>query len=135
MDTPKVNSTLRFTKYQIFPIVIAGAGQATSLQNATTDRNYQKVKGIGITCSDQFAETNAIFTKFEVNRREIYPNGWEIKMNTTGQDVGVNDRYDERVDEDAANSVVDVTVQDKSAAGTVYPYTVNVYLLLETPLS
>jgi len=128
-------STLRQIKYQLFKFNVASANQAVSLQSATTDRNYDKVKGIAATVTDGASQSLGTFTKFEINRREMYPLGFEVKMLTTGQYVAINDRFDERVDEEAANSVIDVTYQDNNAPGAVFPYTVTIYALLENPLT
>ena len=56
-----------------------------------------------------------------------------MKLISSGVDVPPNERFDSEVDEEAANSTVNITYHDQNVAGTVFPYTVNIYLRLENP--
>lgn len=127
-------STLRKIKYQLVPLTITAASQSVSTSAVTTDRNYKRVKGIALNVSDAAAAEEGTFDKFEINSREIYPAGFETKLISCGQDVPPNDRYDKEVDEAAENSTVNITYTDGNAVGTAFPYTINVYLLLENPV-
>lgn len=122
---------LRNIKYQLFNLIVTAANQVVSTKNATTDRSYKRVKGIQVTCTDSKALEKAMFDKFEIDSREIYPEGFEAKLISSGIDVPPNERFDNEVDEEAANSSVNITYRDKNVAGTVFPYTVNIYLRLE----
>jgi len=128
-------SQLRNIKYQKIDLTVAAANDVVSTKGVTTDRSYKKVKGIQITCTDENATKQGIFDKFEINLREIYCDGFEIKLISSGMDVPPNDRFDHDVDEEAANSTVDITYKDMNVAGTAFPYTISVYLRLENPVS
>ncbi|MGQ0829403.1 MAG: hypothetical protein ACT4ON_13525 [Bacteroidota bacterium] len=126
---------LRNIKYQKIDLTIAAANDVVSTKGVTTDRSYKKVKGIQVTCTDGEAHELGSFDKFEINSREIYCNGYEIKLIFSGIDVAPNERFDKEVDEEAENSTVDITYRDKNVAGTIFPYTVSIYLRLENPVS
>ena len=126
-------SQLRNIKYQIINLLVPGANAIVNTQNATTDRSYKKVKGIQMTCTDANAAEQATFDKFEINSREIYPEGFEVKLIASGEDVAPNERFDKEVDEEAANSSINITYRDQNVAGTVFPYKVIIYLRLENP--
>lgn len=124
-------ATRRPIKYQRIPLVMAGAGQSISTVGVTTDKLYHRVTGIHATCSDVAGFTNSNFQKFEIDKQEIYPQGFEAKLIATGQEVNPNDKFDQDINERANESAIDITYKDGSAVGVVYPYTVNVYLRLE----
>lgn len=127
-------STLRKVKYQPIRLTITGAGLTASTNDARVDQNYDRVKGIQMTCTDANAIEQAYFDKFEMGGKEIYPKYYEGKLIYSGVNVAPNERFDKEVDEPGNNTTVDITLKDQSVAGTVYPYTVTVYLKLENPL-
>lgn len=126
-------ATRRPIKYQLVTLTITGAGVSVSSSGVKTDKLYQRVTGIHVTASDANGLTNSTFQKFEIDRQEIYPQGFEAKLISTGQEVNPNDKFDHDIDEPANDTQVDITYRDGSAAGVVYPYTVNIYLRHENP--
>lgn len=127
-------STLRKIKYQLVTLTVTAASTTVSTSSVTTDRNYKRVKGIALNVSDAAAAEAGIFDKFEINSREIYPQGFETKLVSCGQDVPPNERFDKDVDEVAENSTVNISYTDGNAVGTAFPYSVSIYLLLENPI-
>src|ERR1051326_8470539 len=123
-------ATRRPIKYQLVPITISGAG-VTGSNEVDTDKLYERVTGIGVTATDDKGLSGATFKKFTIDRQEIYPEGHELRMINTGNDLSPNDKYDDDIDDQAQASKVSVSVTDGSIAGTAYPYTVTVYLRLE----
>lgn len=119
-------------KYQLIQLTIAAASNSASTDGVKTDKLYQRVTGITITASDATGLNNSTLTKFEIDRQEIYPQGFEAKLVSTGQEVNPNDKFDQDINERAEDSQVDITYRDGGAAGA-YPYTVNIYLRLENP--
>lgn len=128
-------SQLRNIKYQKIKLTVAAANEVVSTKGVTTERSYKKVKGIQATCSDKNAVEQGEFDKFEIASKEIYCKGYEVKLIFSGVDVAPNERFDKDVDEEAENSTVDITYRDMNVAGTVFPYTLIVYLRLENPVS
>ena len=119
-------------KYQLIQLTVAAAGNTvTPAGQPVTDKLYKRVTGITVTASDAAGLTNSTFGKFEIDKQEIYPVGFEAKLVSTGQEVNPNEKFDADINERAQESSVDIEYTDGSAAGVAYPYTVNVYLRLE----
>lgn len=128
-------STQRKIRYQIASLVIPGAGASVNSVDVTTDINYDNVVGIQATCTDPEAFKASTFQKFEIGSLEIYCKGYEAKMLSAGTNCPPSQRWDKEVNEVAMGSTVDISYTDASVVGTVYPYTVNVYLWLKNPES
>jgi hypothetical protein len=129
-----MSKTLRNIKYQTIQLLIPAANAVVSTKAVTTDRSYKKVKAIGVNVSDAAAAEKGVFNKFEIGNIEIYPDGFESKRLSCGQNVAPNERYDKEVNETAENSSVSITYTDNNALGTAFPYAVSVYLWLENPI-
>lgn len=126
-------STLRNIKYQVINIVIPASGNTVSTSNATTDKNFKTVTGIQATSTDATAFNKGTFKKFEIGSQEIYPEDFDIKLISCGNEVDPNERYDREVSEPAEGSTVNITVVDGTTA-SAYPYTVKIVLKLEKPI-
>lgn len=130
-----IKMIFRGVKYQPIPIVITVAGQTVSCNNITTDRNYKKVNGIQAYTDDFIAMRSLTSEKFEINGQEIYPQGWDVQLISSGNDLNPNERFDNEIDEPADGSTVNISLKDGSVGGQVYPYTVKVVLRLVNPIS
>ncbi len=124
------SSSLRPIKEQIVSLTVTAANQSVSTSNVSLDTNYKKVKAIQASCTDSKAFDGATFQKFEINSRTIFQQGHECKLIAGGQDCPVNGRWYDELDEMAANVPVEITYTDNNVAGTVFPYTVNIYFRL-----
>ncbi|MCE9539046.1 MAG: hypothetical protein K8R85_07500, partial [Bacteroidetes bacterium] len=119
--------------YQIASLIIPGAGASVETVDVTTDINYDNVVGIQTTCTDPEAFKTSTFQNFEIGSLDIYPKGYEAKMLSAGINCPPSERWDKELNEKAQGSTVNITYKDGSVPGTVYPYTVNVYLWLKNP--
>ncbi len=115
-------------KYQIIKLTITGAGNFPI--SAETDKAYKKVTGLQYSGTDTAALKDAVFTKFEIDSNEIFPDGFEVKLIQTGQDVSPNKRFYDDIEERADGSTVSGSFQDAGNA-TAYPYNARIYLRLE----
>ncbi len=136
----------RRIKYQKFQLPdVTGAAVESILKTGNTDQNYKYVTGVCVTITGadaavQDAIQNSILNKFEIASQEIFPQGFEPKLIffRSDSDIPPDERFLSLRDVNgmlipfpANNSTIDVTYQDGSFAGIVYPYTVNVWLRLE----
>lgn len=115
-------------KYQLLKYTISAASESVKIE-AETDKLYKRCTGIHVT---QTVSSNAIdstLNNFKINSKEIFPEGFEVKMINTGQDVSPEDRF-YKLDEPAAGSKIEGTYTDKGNAA-IYPYTLIIYLRLE----
>ena len=119
-------------KYQIIKLIITGAGNFVI--RAETDKAYKKVTGVQYSGTDATALKDAVFNKFEIDSNEIFPEGFEVKLIQSGQDVSPNDRFYDDIDERADGSTVSGSFQDAGNAAA-YPYNARIYLRLENPQS
>ena len=115
-------------KYQIIKLTITGAGNFPI--SAETDKAYKKVTGLQYSGTDTAALKDAVFTKFEIDSNEIFPDGFEVKLIQTGQEVSPNKRFHDDIEERADGSTVSGSFQDAGNA-TAYPYNARIYLRLE----
>lgn len=114
-------------KYQIIKLVITAAGSFPI--NAETDKAYRKVTGVQFNSTDSNALKDAVFSKFEIDSNELFPDGFEVKLIQTGLDLSPNERF-YKVDEKAEGSTVAGSYKDAGNA-SAYPYNAYIYLRLE----
>ena len=117
-------------KYQLLKLAITGAGSFPI--NAEADKAYKKITGILYSSTDTNALKDSVFTKFEIDNNEIFPDGFEVKMIQTGQEVPPDERY-YPLDERGDGSTIAGTFKDAGNAAA-YPYNVYIYLRLENPV-
>ncbi|TAL55244.1 MAG: hypothetical protein EPN86_03440 [Nanoarchaeota archaeon] len=114
-------------KYQIIKLSVTGAGSFPI--SAETDKAYKKVTGIQFNSTDSNALKDTVFSKFEIDSNEIFPDGFEVKLIQTGLEVTPNERF-YKVDERAEGSTVAGSYKDAGNAAA-YPYNAYIYLRLE----
>ncbi|MFY9310079.1 MAG: hypothetical protein WAQ28_13620 [Bacteroidia bacterium] len=118
-------------KYQLLKLTIPAAGSFPI--NAEADKAYKQITGIHYSCTDINALKDSVFSKFEIDNNEIFPEGFEAKMILTGQEVPPDDRF-YRINERAEGSTIIIVFKDAGNAGT-YPYNAYIYLRLENPIN
>ncbi len=118
-------------KYQIIKLKITGVGSFPI--NAETDKAYKLVTGVHYSSSDQVALKDTEFGKLEIDSNEIFGQGHEVKMITTGEDVPPDNRY-YTLNERAEGTTIAGSIIDAGNAA-VYPYNARIYLRLENPLT
>ncbi|HEY0029147.1 MAG TPA: hypothetical protein VGC65_00200 [Bacteroidia bacterium] len=126
-------STLRSIKYQVINVEIPAANAEVSTSQVNTDKNFKTVTGIQAIATDATAFNKGTFDKFLIGGQEIYPEGFDIKLISCGNEVDPNDRFDKDINEPAEGSTVNITIADGGTA-TAYPYTAKVVLKLEKPI-
>ena len=114
-------------KYQLIKLTITGAGNFPI--SAETDKAYRKVTGLQFSGTDSAALKDAVFSKFEIDANEIFPDGFEVKLIQTGLEVSPNERF-YKINERAEGSSVLGNFKDAGNA-VAYPYNVYIYLRLE----
>lgn len=122
----------RPVKYQLLKLSII-TGAASYPINAESDKTYKRITGIHFSTSDTNALKDAVFTKFEIDNNEIFPDGYEVKMIQTGQEVPPDERFFP-LDERGEGSTIVGTFKDADNA-SAYPYNVYIYLRLENPVN
>lgn len=124
---------IRKLREQRVPLIVPAAGASVDSVSVTADVLYDKIVGVQATCTDSKAFQTSTFENFEIGNLKIFDKGHEAKMISGGQNLASAERYDKRVQEIAQGHTIEMTYKDGSVAGTVYPYTVNVYFWLENP--
>ncbi len=117
-------------KYQLLKLIITAAGNFPI--NAEADKAYKKVTGIHLSSSDTAALKDSVFTKLEIDSNEIFPEGFEVKMIRTGEEVPPDERF-YTLNERADGSTISGNFKDAGNA-VAYPYNVYIYLRLENPI-
>lgn len=114
-------------KYQPIVITINSASQVVTVE-ADTDKLYSFCTGIFFSTPETEVETSTL-SRLEIGGKEIFPDGYEIKMITTSTDVPIDERYCE-LNEPAKGARIKTKYNDAGLA-SAYPYTVILYLRLE----
>lgn len=117
-------------KYQLLKLIITAAGSFPI--SAEADKAYKKITGIHFSTSDTNALKDSVFTKLEIDNNEIFPDGFEVKMIRTGEELSPNDRF-YSLSERGEGSTIVGTFKDAGNA-VAYPYNVYIYLRLENPI-
>lgn len=113
-------------KYQPIPIAVDAANDELTIE-ADTDKLYGRCTGIFISVPNNSVITSTM--RVELNGKEIFPDGYEIKMINTTEDVPPDDRF-YVLNEPAKGSRMKAKYKDAGLA-TTYPYTAILYLKLE----
>lgn len=121
-------------KYQIIKLSIGSAGQEVAFNDVTTNKLYRKVTGIKISAPSANLSELVFSSPLTINNEEIFPEDFELKNLTTGQEVAPDNTF-YLLNEEANNSTVTGKVKDNSAAQGFVPYSIRIYLRLENPRS
>ncbi len=115
-------------KYQLLKIKVSQSGENIKF-SADTDKKYKSIQGIFASLPNT---ENALFEstlELKIADKEIFPEGFEIKMLTCGQSVSPNDRFYNKINEEALGSRIEGRYIDGGNAPD-YPYTAKIYLQL-----
>ena len=115
-------------KIQIIKIPVTQSGEKVKF-SADTDKMYRQITGLHASLSEDKAVTGTSL-ELKISDKEIFPEEFEIKMVTTGMNVPPNDRFYERINEEANGSRIEGRLSDSGLADT-YPYIAKLYLRLE----
>jgi len=114
-------------KYQLIKIKVEESGSIIKF-NADTDKKFKSIKGVFASLPDS---DNALFgtsLELRIADNEIFPEGFEIKMLSCGQNVAPDDRFYSKIDEEAQGSRIEGRYTDGGNART-YPYVAKLYFL------
>lgn len=115
-------------KYQLLKVNIPESRAAVKF-SADTDNKYQCITGLYVSLPEDEAIT-ASTLELKIANEEIFPEDFEVKMLSCGQEVSPNDRFYERVNHQAEGNTIEGRFTDGGNAGQ-YPYTAVIYLRLE----
>lgn len=115
-------------KYQLIKIQVQQPGDKPRF-SADTDKLYKRITGLFASLpSDKAMPGTCLGLK--IADKEIFPEDFEVKMISTSLSVSPNDRFYERVQEEAAGNRVEGRWCDSGKAEH-YPYEAKLYLRLE----
>lgn len=114
-------------KYQPLIYKVLSSGEEVTI-DADADKLYKRITGIHASVGDADAVLTSTIA-LNINGKEIFPSGFEIKMITTGQEVSPNERYFD-LEEPAAGTKIKGIYKD-GATASAYPYQFIIYLKLE----
>jgi hypothetical protein len=115
-------------KYQLIKIEVAEAGSQPKY-SVDMDKMYKKLTGIHASLPEEKALVGTCLS-LKIAEKEIFPEDFEIKMISTGLNVSPNDRFYDKINEEALGNHIEGRLRDSGKA-TSYPYTAKIYLRLE----
>jgi len=115
-------------KYQLLKIKVSSQNEIVKF-SADTDKKYKKLTGIfaSLPYEDAFFGSKL---ELKVANEEIFPEGFELKLLTCGNNVSPNDRFYTKLECEAQGSRIDGRFSDGGNADD-YPYMAILYLKLE----
>ncbi len=115
-------------KYQLIKIQIGQSGDSVKF-SADMDKMYKQLTGLYASLPEDKAVPGTSI-ELKIADKEIFPEGFELKMITTGLNVAPKDRFYEKVKEEAAGNRIEGRLTDSGKADS-YPYVAKLYLRLE----
>ena len=115
-------------KYQLLKIKVISAKENVKF-SADTDKKYKKLTGLFAS----LPSNNALFAstlELRVANEEIFPEDFEIKLLTCGDNVAPNERFFTKLECEAMGSRIEGRYVDGGNSGH-YPYVALIYLQLE----
>ena len=115
-------------KYQLLKIKVASAKENVKF-SADTNNKYKRLTGIFASLPTKealFAST----LELKVANEEIFPEDFEIKLLTCGDNVSPNERFFSKLECEAQGNRIEGKYVDGGNARS-YPYVVLIYLQLE----
>ena len=118
-------------KYQILKIKVNRENENIKFA-LDTDKKYKRITGIFASLPED-KNYRALFEttlELRVADVEIFPEGFEIKMLSCGQQVTPNDRFFNQIEQEARGNQITGRYIDGGNADK-YPYVAKIYLKLE----
>ena len=115
-------------KYQLLKIKVTSEKENVKF-SADTDKKYKKLTGLFASLPNKdalFAST----LELKVANEEIFPEDFEIKLLTCGENVTPNERFYNKLDCEAMGSRIEGRYVDGGNSEN-YPYVALIYLQLE----
>ncbi len=119
-------------KYQLIKLTVENSNFLAKF-SVHLDKQYKRLTGIHITVPDDAILGSTIYMR--IAGKEIFPEGFETKMISSGQEISPNDRFFTMIDEVAEGNLIEGNFKDRTYSptrgGISYPYEVMIYLKLE----
>lgn len=112
-------------KYKIIKVLVPEATSVVKF-SADSDKMYKQITGIFASLPEDKAVPGTLL-ELKIADKEIFPDEFEIKMITTGLNVSPNNRFYEKINEEAQGNRIDGRFTDSGKAD-VYPYVAKIYL-------
>ncbi len=112
-------------KYKIIKIQVAESGAKVKF-SVDSDKMYKQITGIYASLPEDKAVVGSLI-ELRIADKEIFPEDFELKMITTGLNISPNNRFYEKINEEAQGNRIDGRFTD-SAKADVYPYVAKIYL-------
>jgi len=119
-------------KYQIIKVPVNEPGESVRFF-ADTDKLYKRISGLFASLPDERAVRGTTL-ELKIAEKEIFPEEWELKMITCSEHVTPNERFFEKISEEAKGNRIEGRFTDGSFPGISYPYIAKLYLRLEEKL-
>lgn len=128
MNPEKKIVNMAATVKKRFDLNIAGADTTVS-QIFELDKTIAFVKGVLLTSNRDDLMYYRGSAKIEVNRQEVFPEGYECKLLQSGINCPVNERYFDTGNLPIGNGQVKLTYNDVTDARAAFePYRISIYL-------
>lgn len=115
-------------KYQIIKVKVSEKSQMIKF-SADTDKKFKRVKGLFVSLPSNEALFESTL-ELKIADVEIFPEDFEVKLLTCGDQIAPNDRFYTKLDEEALGSRLEGRFKDGGTSRT-YPFTALIYLRLE----
>ena len=111
-----------------FDVTIASADKTYS-QSFELDKTITFIKGILLTADKEDLLYYRGSQKIEVNKQEVFPEGYESKLLMTGINISPNQRYYDTGNLPVGNGIVKIEYRDQNDTRLAFePYRISIYL-------
>jgi len=115
-------------KFDIIKIPVAEAGQSVKF-SADANKMYRWIEGLYISIPEDKAVVGSTL-ELKIANEEIFPEDYEAKLLSSGQDCPPNERFFDLIHEEAMGNRVEGRFVDSGKADN-YPYVAKLYLMLQ----
>jgi hypothetical protein len=111
-----------------FDVAITAADKIYS-QSYELDKTITFIKGILLTADKEDLLYYRGSQKIEVNKQEVFPEGYESKLLMTGINISPNQRYYDTGNLPVGNGIVKIEYRDQNDTRLPFePYRISIYL-------
>ncbi len=115
-------------KFDIIKIPVSEAGQIVKF-SADANKMYKWIEGLFVSLPEEKAVPGSTM-ELKIANEEIFPEDYEVKLLTTGQECAPNERFFDLIHEEAVGNLIEGRFTDSGKAD-VYPYVAKLYLMLK----
>ncbi len=115
-------------KFDIIKIPVSEAGQSVRF-SADANKMYNWIEGLYFSLPEDKAIVGSSL-ELKIANEEIFPEAFEVKLISSGQDCPTNERFFDLIHEEAKGNRIDGRFIDSGKADQ-YPYVAKLYLMLQ----